>query len=561
MMIIGLDVGGTHTDAVLLGSDGLVASVKVRTDSTNLFQTVLSGLDDITAGVDPRRIQRIVLSTTLTTNAIAQGDIPPVGMIVSGGPGIDPTLFRTNPHYFPVAGSIDHRGHEIKAIDSAEIERIAGILKEQDIRHVGVVGKFSIRNPHHELQIGDLLNSRFDRIFMGHRVSGNLNFARRIATTYLNTAMYPIHKAFYEAVERSLDKKGLRVPIYVLKADGGTMNLSSSIQSPGQTALSGPAASAMGSLAFAPAGVDALTVDIGGTTTDIAVIRDRTPLLHPTGVRVGGYRTLIRSLETRSIGIGGDSAVSIQNGAVKIGPERKGPALAFGGPLPTPTDALFVLGVMTDGERGKAEAGIEAIARQLGVSTHMAADKIFDGACRKILDEIQDLVKRINNRPVYTVEGMQEGGRFDPTLLLTLGGPAPYFADYIEKISNFKTRVIPKWQVANAIGAALARTTCEVSLFADTQRGVCLAPQERYEERVRSDFNGDDAIAAAYRLLEKKALAIGAGSEDLEMETIEDQRFNMVRGFNTTGRNIRIKVQVKPGLIHDYERIARQLNG
>ena len=560
-MIIGLDVGGTHTDAVLLGNDGLVASTKVLTDSADLFQTVLSALDQITAGVDPQRIQRIALSTTLTTNAIAQGQIPPVGMIVSGGPGIDPVLFRTNPLFFPVTGSIDHRGNEITTIDTAEIERIADTLKEQDIRYVGVVGKFSTRNPQHELQIGELLNRRFDRVFMGHQVSGYLNFARRIATTYLNTTMYPIHKEFYEAVKQSLDEKGLRVPIYVLKADGGTMNLTSSIESPGQTALSGPAASSMGSLAFAPAGVDALTVDIGGTTTDIAVIRDLTPLLHPNGIRVGGYRTLIRSLETRSIGIGGDSAVSLQNGELIIGPERKGPAMAYGGPLPTPTDALFVLGTVSDGNRGKAKAGIEPLARQLGVSAHTAAEQIFDSACRKVLVEIQSLIERINNRPVYTVEGMHEAGRLNPNLLLTLGGPAPYFADHIEKISDFNTRVIPKWQVANAIGAALARTTCEVNLFADTQRRVCLAPQEKYEERIRSDFSSSDAVAAAYQLLEKKALAIGAGTDDLEMETIEDQQFNMVRGFNTTGKNIRIKVQVKPGLIHGYERIAGQLNG
>ena len=558
-MIIGLDVGGTHTDAVLLGNDGLVASTKVRTDSSNLFQTVLSGLDEITADVDPQRIQRIALSTTLTTNAVAQSQIPPVGMIVSGGPGIDPVLFRTNPLFFPVAGSIDHRGHEITKIDEKQIRQVSEVLKEQDIRYVGVVGKFSTRNPQHELQICDLLNSRFDRIFMGHQVSGHLNFARRIATTYLNTTMYPIHKEFYEAVKQSLDEKGLAVPIYVLKADGGTMNLMSSIQFPGQTALSGPAASAMGSLAFAPAGVDALTVDIGGTTTDMAVIRDLTPLLHPTGIRVGDYRTLIRSLETRSIGIGGDSAVSLQNGELNIGPERKGPAMAYGGPLPTPTDALFVLGTVADGDRGKATAGIETIARQLGVSTDTAAEQIFGSACRKILVEIESLIERINNRPVYTVEGMHEGGRLNPKLLLTLGGPAPYFADHIEKISDFKTRVIPKWQVANAIGAALARTTCEVNLFADTQRGVCLAPQEKYEAYVHSDFSSSDAVAAAYGLLEKKALAIGAGSDDLEMETIEDQQFNMVRGFNTTGKNIRVKVQVKPGLIHGYERIVKQL--
>jgi N-methylhydantoinase A/oxoprolinase/acetone carboxylase beta subunit len=561
MMIIGLDVGGTHTDAVLLGSDGLVASVKVRTDASNLFQTVLSGLDEITAGIDPQRIQRIVLSTTLTTNAIAQRKIPPVGMIVSGGPGIDPEFFRTNPLYFPVSGAIDHRGLEITPVDEREVSRVADLLKQQEIRYVGVVGKFSVRNPQHEIRISNILNESFDRVFVGHKVSGKLNFARRIATTYLNTTMYPVHRAFFQAVKKSLDEKGLKVPIYVLKADGGTMNLTSSIQSPGQTALSGPAASTMGSLAFSPTGVDALSLDIGGTTTDMAVICDRTPLLHPTGIRVGGYRTLIRSIETRSIGIGGDSLVRIQNGALKIGPERQGPAMAHGGPVPTPTDALFVLGSVENGDRGKAAAGIQTVAEGLGVSIQAAAEQVLDHTCRKILANIRDLVERINNRPVYTVEGMQEGRRIKPTRILALGGPAPYFADHIEKISNINTRVIPQWQVANAVGAGLARTTCEVNLFADTQLGLCMAPQEGYKERIRPGFTSRDAVAQAYRLLEEKALAIGAGSDDLEMETVDNQQFNMVRGFQTIGKNIRVSVQVKPGLIHEYQRIVSGLDG
>ena len=97
-MIIGLDVGGTHTDVVLVDRDGLQKEIKVATDPSDLFQSVLSGLDAVTADIDPAAINRIVLSTTLTTNAIVQNQIPPVGMIVSSGPGIDPEYYRTNYH-------------------------------------------------------------------------------------------------------------------------------------------------------------------------------------------------------------------------------------------------------------------------------------------------------------------------------------------------------------------------------------------------------------------------------------------------------------------------------
>ena len=124
-MIIGLDVGGTYTDVVLLGDEGIVRAIKVLTDAKALFKTVLSGLDSITEGIPPENIRRIVLSTTLTTNAIAQAKISNVGMIVSSGPGIDPEFYRTHAHYVAVCGSIDHRGREIEPVNTCEIEEFA----------------------------------------------------------------------------------------------------------------------------------------------------------------------------------------------------------------------------------------------------------------------------------------------------------------------------------------------------------------------------------------------------------------------------------------------------
>jgi N-methylhydantoinase A/oxoprolinase/acetone carboxylase beta subunit len=553
-MIIGLDVGGTHTDVVLLGDSGLVREIKVPTDPENLFKTVLAGLETIIAGIDPHQIRRIVLSTTLTTNAIAQKKLHPVGMIVSSGPGVDPEFYRTNLHYFAVGGSIDHRGREVAPISENEIQKVAGGFKAEGIRNVGIVGKFSVRNPQHEIRIYRILKDHFERLFMGHQVSGNLNFSRRVATTYLNAAVYPIHRSFFDAVKKSLFQKGLNVPLYILKADGGTMNLEASMEFPGQTILSGPAASVMGAVGFAPIDTDAMVMDIGGTTTDMAIIRNRIPLLHPIGVRLGGFRTLIRSLETRSIGIGGDSSVKVSDDELIIGPEREGPAMAFGGSNPTPTDALFVLGEMTGGDREAAFRGMTAVAQDLGLSVEDAARRVFDHACHRILSEARELIDRINNRPVYTVQDLQQGDKVNPKVFLILGGPAPYFARRIEALSGSRVQLVPRWQVANAVGAALARTTCEVMVFADTQLGIIRAPEENYSEMVDQDFSGHDAIDQAYRLLKMKALQMGALDEDLEMEVLEDLQFNMVRGFLTTGKNLRVKVQVKPGLIRDYER-------
>ena len=558
-MIIGLDVGGTHTDVVLLGNEGLINEVKVSTNPADLFNTVLSGLHKITEGVNPDQINRMVLSTTLTTNAIVQKDIPPVGMIVSGGPGIDPELYRTNSHYVTVAGFIDHRGREIEPVNPKEIKKIGKRLKKEGIRNVGVAGKFSVRNPAHELAIGEILSPLFDKVFLGHHISGNLSFPRRIATTYLNTAVYPVHKEFFAAVKKSLEKKGLRVPIRILKADGGNMNFESSIDFPTQTILSGPAASVMGSIAFAPEEEACLVLDIGGTTTDMSILIDQVPLLNPKGIVMGGYKTLIRSLETYSTGLGGDSEVRLVGGQIRVGPHRIGAAMAYGGPVPTPTDALVILGKIQEGDREKAEAGLMPMAKELGLSLEETARRIFDHTCRKILDEAAGMIERINAKPVYTVHEMLEGYQVRPRKMLVLGGPALHFAKYLEEISDYKVGVVPRWKVANAIGAALARTTCEVTVFADTEQGMATAPQENFCQTVNKGFTKDDAVKTATDLLREKALKRGANPDHLDVEIIEEQQFNMVRGFYTSGKNIRVRAQIKPGLIHGYDPVAGRL--
>jgi N-methylhydantoinase A len=555
-MIIGLDVGGTHTDVVLIGDQGVEREAKVITNHEDLFNTVLEGLEKITEGVNHKEINRAVLSTTLTTNAIVQNKLVPVGMIVAGGPGIDPEYYRTNTDYFCVKGSIDHRGRETDPVNRLEIEQIRSHFKKNGIRFVGIVSKFSVRNPQHELVIKEILGNDFDKVFMGHQLSGKLNFPRRVATTYINAAVYPIHKVFFEAVKRSLNEKGFTMPIHILKADGGTMNFDSSVDFPGQTILSGPAASVMGSIAFASPNEENLVLDIGGTTTDMSVLIDRVPVLNPLGIQLDSYKSIIRSLATRSIGIGGDSHVRFENGELKVGPERKGPALAYGGPALTPTDALIALDIIPETNKDASVSGLKPLAETLKLSVDQTAGKIFDQTCREIIKHANKMVWEINSKPVYTVHEVYEDYTVKPKKVLVLGGPAQHFAPNLENLFNLKVKVIPRWAVANAIGAALARTTCEVTLFVDTEQGKAHAPEENFSQNVPHKFSKEDALKIAYNLLEKKAVMRGADPRDLAMEVLEDLEFNMVRGFYTTGKNIRIKVQVKPGLIHGYDQIS-----
>lgn len=552
-MLIGLDVGGTHTDVVLIGKDGPVKEVKVATDTSNLFGSVLSALEKITAGCDVNDIQRLVLSTTLTTNAIVTEDVSPAGVIVMSGPGINPELYRTCPHYYCVSGAVDHRGNDVERVSETEVAEVAEKMQKDGIKYVGVIGKFSTRNPSQELKIKKILSDySFDKIFLGHEISGNLNFPRRIFTTYLNASVYTIHKEFFEAVKKSLEEKGLDIPIHILKADGGTMSFESSIDFPAQTILSGPAASVMGAIALAPESGDIVVLDIGGTTTDLAVLINESPVLEPLGITIGTSKTLIRSLKTKSIGIGGDSSITVNDGKLAVGPVRNGAAMAYGGETPTPTDAFFVLNDIEDGDKDAAIKGISTIADQLGLSVEKTAEAIIEKACETIIKHVEKMVVGINSKPVYTVHEMLDGYQVTPRKIVVLGGPAVYFARYIGEQFDYSVEPVPMWGVANAIGAGLARTTCEVSLFADTEKGVVLAPGEKYSRTIKSKYTFADAEETANYLLREKAVARGAEPENIEIEVLESQSFNMVRGFRTTGKNFRMKVQVKPGLISGY---------
>jgi N-methylhydantoinase A/oxoprolinase/acetone carboxylase beta subunit len=544
---------------VLIGKGRILRQAKVATDHSNLFDCVWTCLDKVTRDVPPGTIRRAVLSTTLTTNAIAEAKLARTGVVVSAGPGIDPAGFRIGSHYHCVSGSIDHRGREIQPLREQEIEQIARRFLDEDVRQVGVVSKFSVRNPKHELMMAEIFRSSCDHIVMGHRISASLNFPRRIATAWLNAAVQPIHKRFFQAVKDSLKEKGLEIPIFVLKADGGTMSLEATIEVPGQTILSGPAASVMGALPFASATEDTLVLDIGGTTTDMAVLVRRVPLFEPLGARIGGHRTLIRALKTRSIALGGDSAVKVVDGELLIGPERNGPAMAYGGPSPTPTDALFVLGRAQNGDAQASRLGFQTIANQLGIAIEEAARRVFDSSCEKIISAAREMIDGINSRPVYTVKELLSSYKVEPVEILVLGGPAPFFASRLAQLTELPASAVPQWHVANAIGAAMARNTSEVTLFADTERGVALAPEEEFSRQVGKDFDREDAIALAFDLLREKCLKAGASESELDMEVVEDSQFNMVRGFYTAGRNIRVKVQTRPGLIPEYRELAQSM--
>jgi N-methylhydantoinase A/oxoprolinase/acetone carboxylase beta subunit len=550
-MILGIDVGGTHTDAVLIEKQQIKKREKVITDENNLINSLLNATTAIFRDVNPEKLSRVVLSTTISTNAIVQNKVNPVGMMISPGPGLSPSMFPIKNNTQLLSGYMNHRGIEITHMDSGEVLNACERFSKDHIQHAGIVCKFSTRNPSQELAAYNLAKDHFAHISLGHTMSGHLNFPRRIATTYLNEAVWSKYQLFADQTIHFVKERRLSVPLYILKADGGTFDINHSRNYPVQTILSGPAASIMGILFTADCQEDAIALDIGGTTTDIAIFADGVPLLEHIGVTIGGYKTLIRGLRTKSIPVGGDSRVKYRNGNIHIGPEREGPAFALGGPYPTLTDAMIVLGLTKIGNRNKAEIAMQGVADAMNKTISETADQIYNLACEMIASEVLSVIEEINNEPVYTIHEMLEGKKLEPKMLYVVGGPAESMAQKLAEILKCPYHIPPYAEVANAVGAAVARTTAEITIHADTERRVLSIVEDGVQMSIPQRFSMQEAIRIGKEKLKARAMLMGAGQGDLEMEVIEQQEFNMIREYYTTGKNIRVKLQVKPGLVSD----------
>jgi N-methylhydantoinase A len=553
-MILGLDVGGTQTDAVLLDDRGVLAETKTPTGK-DLVGTLRTALEKVTYAVEPGKIRRMAFSTTMATNAIVQDRLDEAGMIVSAGPGMNPEWFSVGPSFHVVGGCLDHQGFEAMPVDRSAVEGAAEAIRGKGIRAVGIVGKFSVRNPAHELQIAGWIGDRFSSLALGHQVSGYLNFPRRITTTYLNSALHRVHEEFLGALMGILDEQSLKGPRYLLKPDGGTIDLTSTLHSPAATAQSGPAASVMGALALDGCPGTTLVLDVGGTTTDMSVVLEGTPLLEPRGIRIGPYQTLIRSLLTHSIGIGGDSEVTAgKGGAFCVGPLRQGPPMAFGGPVPTPTDAMIALDLLKAGDRAAARNAMKEAGEPIGMDMEATARRILETMAHAIADAAAAFVRGINSRPVYTIYEVLHPEKIVPSSVVVMGGPAPQVAPFIGDALGLPHRIPEHFGVANAIGAAVARVTAEVTLQADTERGSLVVPEAGIDQKIPFRYQCREAMSFAREVLGKRALEAGADPESLEISVIEEQVFNMIRGYSRTGQNIRIKLCITPGIIPEWKK-------
>jgi len=543
-MIIGIDVGGTHADGVLLDGDRPVAKHKVSVDRRNLSEVIIALLQQLTPP-DRSLLRHLQLSSTLCTNAIVTGSLDPVGMLLQSGPGLNPEFFRTSGRAWFLDGAIDHRGQILRDPDPATINAAAAELRSEGFDSVAIVTKFSHRNNRHELAIAKQLTGRFAHLSLGHRISGLPNFPRRVYSTWLNAALMARFNRFTDSLEMGIRHLGINCPCYVLKADGGTIPFSRAREFPCESIHSGPSASVMGCLALGVADEDAVILDIGGTTTDIALLVEGSPLLEPYGIEIAGRPTLIRALKSKSIGLGGDSRVTLTNGVFEIGPERQGTSMAEGGLAPTPTDAMVVLGKLNLGSPRQAGAAMLKLAPRQ--EPEYTATLLLESFVAKIRATVEEMIEEVFARPVYTVAALLHRRRITPKRIIAIGGPAGAMQGFLAEGLFLPCTVPEHYEVANAIGAARARPTIQATLYADTGDGRLSIPEISSLENIPSRFTMADAEKRLAKAISDMVGEIGLNGCP-EIDFHERLEMNVVRDFVAAGKILNLKAQIRPGL-------------
>jgi len=549
-LIIGIDMGGTNIDGVAIDEGRLIKHVKRPVDRSDYFLSIWGAIKELLQDVNKEKISRIQLSTTISTNAIVEKRISKVGVILQRGPGLSWEFDDLGDHVEDVSGSVDHRGIPIASAGTDELVRIRDDFSHHSVESVALISKFSTRNSTFEKQAADFLKDSFQNITMGHTLSGKLSFPRRVQTSYLNAAVSSTFQNFAINIRNALKREGIDAPIYILKADGGTIDLDGAIAKPVETILSGPAASFMGmSALLAQDHIDRCLLDIGGTTTDLFFLVDGVPVFEPSGIEIDGRKTLVRAIYSTSIGLGGDSYVRIEGGELKIGPKRMDHAIVFGGKYLTPTDALVYLGDMKVEHSQKSAEAIEEAAQALQMSAESFAKKIIAQFCKTIKFAVDSALQKIHENPVYTIKELLSDRTLKPESFGVIGGPAEALRGHLQREFNLPVELPPAFEIANAIGAALARPTVEITLLADTDRKILSIPELGVYEEIDKSYRLERAKDRALQEVHKASEAMGFASDIAEAEITEASSFNMIKGYYGADRNIRVKAQIKPGLI------------
>lgn len=506
-MRIGIDVGGTHTDAVILDGPNVIAATKVLT-TADVASGVENALDVVLmdSGVGHDLIQQVMIGTTQFTNAIIERReltrTAAIRIALPSGGGMPPMFDwpddiadAVGRHAFMLSGGFLYDGRELAALDDAEIDGVIKQLKKLDIRNVAIASAFSPMNPAPEEYVAKKVRRAIPdaRISLSHHF-GRLGLIERENAAVLNTTLLSFAERVVASFLAAVDKRGLTCPVYISQNDGTLMSAKFVREFPALTFASGPTNSLRGACKLT--GLEnAIVVDIGGTTSDVGVLQNGFPRESNVVVDIGGVRTNFRMPDVLAIGMGGGSLVN--DDGSRIGPRSVGhrlvsEGLVFGGSTLTTTDILVA--------SGGADIGDAAAVKDLP---------------QDLVDNAQATMHSMLDRAIESMKPSSE-----PMPVVLVGGGAILVTGNLQAASVLHRP--ENAGVANAIGAAIAQIGAEV------ERLVSYRSVSR-----------EDALRELKAEATDRAVTAGADKDSIRIVDIEE---TSIPYMDEAATRIRVKV-------------------
>ncbi len=492
---LGVDVGGTFTDLLLVDEEnGHFWRHKTPSTPADSSEGVMNGVNAICAeaGVRPTDVGVFLHGTTVATNAVLEGKGARVGLVTTEGyrqvmqiarslvpGGLAAWIIWPKPEPLArledtveVKGRMDARGREIRPVDEADVRAQLARLENNGIQALTVSLMNAYLNGAHEQRVGEIAREVFPDlpISLSHQVLPEMQEYERTLTTVANAAVRPVVGRYVRNLRERLRSVGMNGRIALLRSDGGLMSSEKAEDQPVSLLMSGPAGGVAGALWVARnAGLrNILTLDVGGTSTDVALIENGEPRRIRT-TAVGHLTVRASSLDVKSVGAGGGSIAKVPEltGALRVGPESAGAApgpaaYGKGGTAPTVTDANVVLGYLPENllggafslDREAAKAAVQTIADAHGVDLYEAARGIID-----IVNE--------NMFGALRMISVQQG--YDPRdfALMGFGGAGPLHANAVAKLMGSWPMISP---VSPGVLCALGDAT--TTMRAETARSL-----------------------------------------------------------------------------------------
>ena len=414
---VGVDVGGTFTDVVAV-RDGELSVTKVPSTPAAPADGVLDGLDAMaeTAGVAPDAVGFLAHGTTVATNAVLEREWAETALVTNEGfrdvleigrqdrPALyDLTATKPEPvvprdRRFEVPGRLDERGRELEPVDEEAVQAVAGAIEDTAAETVAVSLLFAFEDEAHERRVAELLEAATGLdVSRSSTVLPALREYERMLATALNAALVPVMGAYLGGLGPRIDERGFATELAVMQSNGGTIAAERAAAEPVRTLLSGPAAGVRGAAYVAETAgePDVLTLDMGGTSCDVSLVRDGEPTVSRE-VTVGDYPVRLPMVDVHTIGAGGGSIAWLdEGGALRVGPRSAGAdpgpiCYGRGGTEPTVTDAQSLLGRLDasrfaagalDVDRATVEDRFaEQLAEPLGQSVEAASRGVLEVA-------------------------------------------------------------------------------------------------------------------------------------------------------------------------------------